>query len=354
MEGKMILQNSVRGSRFAAGALALFSVMVLMVGPVCADSIRLTGSGASFPFPLYTTWFKMFNKANPSILIDYQSKGSGAGIKDLINHTVDFAASDAAMSDEDMAKVSEGVQLLPLTAGTVVIAYNLPGNPKELKLSREVYPAIFLGKITKWNDPKIAKDNPGIKMPDLDITVVRRADSSGTTFVFSQHLSAISEEWKNGPGTGTSVKWPSSDKIVAAPKNDGVTATIKQTPGSIGYIEYTYAALAKVEMASLQNKAGKFVAPSLETGTEALSNAKIPADMRVWLPDPEGDNSYPIATYTWLLCYKKYEDPKKAEALRNVVDWCLTEGQKVSPKLHYIPLPADVVKRVKEETANIK
>lgn len=350
----MILNNFCKPFRIAAAALALFSMSVLMAGSACADSIRLTGSGASFPFPLYTTWFKMYHKANPNVFIDYQSKGSGAGIKDFINHTVDFAASDAAMNDEEMAKVKEGVQLLPMTAGTVVLAYNLQGNPQGLKLSREVYPAILLGKITKWNDPKIAKDNPNIKLPDLDITVVRRADSSGTTYVLTKHLSAVSEEWQKGPGTGKTVKWPSSDKIVAAPKNDGVTATIKQTPGAIGYIEYTYAKLAKVNMASLQNKAGKFVAPSDESGAAALANAKMPPDMRVWLPDPEGDGSYPVTTYTWMLFYKKYDDPKKAEMVRKVVDWCLTEGQKVSPKLAYIPLPENVVQKVKEAANNIK
>jgi phosphate transport system substrate-binding protein len=350
----MTLRNVGTAFRAATAGLALFSIMLLVVGPASADSIRLTGSGASFPFPLYTTWFKMYHNAHPDVLIDYQAKGSGAGIKDFINHTVDFAASDAAMNDEEIAKVKDGVQLLPMTAGTIVLAYNLPGSPKGLKLSREVYPAIFLGKITKWNDPRIAKDNPDIKLPDREITVVRRADSSGTTYVFTKHLSAVSEAWKKGPGTGKTVKWPSSDKIVAAPKNDGVTATIKQTPGAIGYVEYTFAKLAKVNMASIQNKAGKFVAPTDGTGSAALANAKIPADMRVWLSDPEGEQSYPIATYTWMLFYKKYKDPKKAESLRKVVDWCLTEGQKASPKLGYIALPENVVKTVKEAAQNIK
>lgn len=350
----MILRKSVTGLRCATAGLFLFAILLLLVGTASADSIRLTGSGASFPFPLYTTWFKAYHKVNPDAFIDYQAKGSGAGIKDFINHTVDFAASDAAMNDEEIAKVKEGVQLLPMTAGTVVLAYNLPGNPKGLKLSREVYPAILLGKITKWNDSRIVKDNPDIKLPNLDITVVRRADSSGTTYVFTKHLSAISEDWKKGPGTGKTVKWPSSDKIVAAPKNDGVTATIKQTPGAIGYIEYTYAKLAKVNMASLQNKAGKFVAPSDAAGAAALANAKMPSDLRVWLPDPDGDKSYPIATYTWMLFYRKYTDAKKAEALRKMVHWCLTEGQKASPKLGYIPLPQNVVKTVEEAAKNIK
>ena len=235
------------------------------------------------------------------------------------------------MTDEQIAKVPGGVQLLPMTAGEIVLAYNLPG-VKELRLSREVYPAIFLGKITKWNDPKIAAVNPGVKLPDLQITVVRRADSSGTTFVFTNHLSAISPEWKKDHGAGNSVNWPSSDKIVAAPKNDGVTATIKQTTGAIGYIEYGYAKLAKVPVALLQNKAGQYVRAGGEGGAQALVSAKLPADMRLWLPDPEGAKAYPIATYTWMLFYKKYEDPEKAAALRKMIEYCLTEGQKISTR----------------------
>jgi phosphate transport system substrate-binding protein len=347
--------------RRSVSAVAYVIAIAMVVGLLCgeapqarADQVRLTGSGASFPFPLYMTWFKDFSRSNKGVLVDYQAKGSGAGIKDFINHTVDFAASDAAMKDEEMAKVKEGVQLLPMTAGTVVLAYNLSGKIKELKLSREVYPKIFLGEIKKWNDPKIAKDNPGVKLPDLDITVVRRADSSGTTFVFTKHLSAISDAWKNGPGLGKTVNWPSSDKIVAAPKNDGVTATIKQTPGAIGYIEYGYAKLAKVPMALLQNKAGKFVAANAKTGAAALAEAKLPPDLRVWLPDPGGEKSYPITTYTWMLFYKKYDDPKKAEWLRKLIKYCLTKGQKMSDKIGYVPLPKNVVEAVGKASANIQ
>ncbi len=298
---------------------------------LCSRSVlgtesRLTGSGASFPFPLYSTWFKDYHKVNKDVLINYQAKGSGAGIKDFINHTVDFAASDAAMTDEQMAQVKEGVQLLPMTAGTIVLAYNLPGNPQGLKLSREAYSKIFLAQIKKWNDPLIAKDNPGMKLPDLDITVVRRADASGTNFVFTKHLSAISPAWEKGPGSGMTVKWPNSDKIVAAPKNDGVTATIKQTPGAIGYIEYGYAQMAKVHMALLQNKAGKFIMPTAASGSAALANVKLPADMRAWLPDPAGDKSYPIATYTWMLFYKKYPDAQKVKAIHGMIE-VLSEGR---------------------------
>jgi len=326
----------------------------LMVQPAFAgESVRLVGSGASFPFPIYSAWFKAFSGMNNGITVDYQAKGSGAGIQDLINKTVDFAASDAAMTDEEMAKVAGGVQLLPMTAGEIVLSYNLPGNPK-LKLPRDVYAGIFLGKITKWNDPKVKAANPGVDLPDTAITVARRADASGTTFVFTQHLSAISPEWKSAHGLGTTVNWPSSDKFVAAPKNDGVSATIKQTPGAIGYVEYAFAIGAKLTMAELQNKAGQFMAPSAEGGAEALANVKLPADLRAWAPDPDGAKSYPIVSYTWMLFYKKNTDAKKAAAMRQMVEYSLTEGQKISDKMGYIPLPKKVLEEVRKASANIQ
>jgi len=340
--------------RLMVAVLVMVGVSALVTSMASAqDKLRLTGSGASFPFPLYSTWFKNFSTAQKSISVDYQAKGSGAGIQDFINHTVDFAASDAAMTDEEMAKVPGGVQLLPMTAGEIALAYNLAG-VKGLKLPRDVYAGIFLGKITKWSDPKIKAANPGASPSDQDITVVRRADSSGTTFVFTTHLSAISEEWKKGPGAGTTVKWPSGDKLVASPKNDGVAATIRQTPGAIGYVEYAFAKFAKLEMASLQNKAGQYVTPGGKGGEEALASVKLPADLRAWLPDPEGAQAYPIATYTWLLLYKKNPDAKKAAALRELVDYCLTEGQKVSSQMGYIPLPPSVASVVKKAAENVQ
>jgi phosphate transport system substrate-binding protein len=333
--------------------LGLGLAVVSAVSADAQDRVRLTGSGASFPFPLYSAWFKTFSTKQKIVAVDYQAKGSGAGIQDFINRTVDFAGSDAAMTDEEMAKVPGGVQLLPLTAGEIALAYNLDG-VKGLKLPRDVYAGIFLGKITKWSDPKLKAANPGLTLPDKDITVVRRADSSGTTFVFTTHLSAISDEWKKGPGTGTTVRWAESNKFVAAPKNDGVTATIRQTPGSIGYVEYSFAKFAKVEMALPQNKAGQFVAPGGPGGAEALAGVKLPDDLRAWLPDPEGAGAYPIVTYTWLLAYKKNQDAKKAAALRELVDYCLTDGQKVSAQMGYIALPDRVADAVRRASANIQ
>lgn len=315
--------------------------------------MRLVGSGASFPFPIYSAWFKDFSRKTDGVVVDYQAKGSGAGIQDLINKTVDFAASDAAMTPEQIAQVKDGVVLLPMTAGEIVLAYNLPGQPKGLKLPRDVYPDIFLGKITRWNDPRIVAANPEIKLPDLPITVVRRSDASGTSFVFTKHLSAISPEFKEKVGFGTTVSWPSSDKFVAAPKNDGVTATIKQTPGAIGYIEYGYAKLTKADTALLQNAAGKYIAAGEASGKAALATAKLPEDLIAWVEDPAGDESYPIVSFTWMLFYKN-QDPQKAEYLRKLVEYGLTSGQKISDSMGYIPLPENVVEKVKAASAKIQ
>ncbi|MGI6638944.1 MAG: phosphate ABC transporter substrate-binding protein PstS [Desulfobulbus sp.] len=328
-------------------ALAGFSV------PALADTVRLTGSGASFPAPLYTTWFKDFGRVNKDIQINYQSKGSGAGVRDFQNGTVDFAASDSGMSEEQVASAKQGVQMLPMTAGEIVLAYNLK-DVKELNLPREVYIDIFMGKIKNWNDPKIAAANTGTTMPDQEITVVTRADSSGTNFVFTQHLSAISPEFKEKVGFGNSVNWPSEAKMVKSPKNDGVTATITQTPGAIGYIEYGFAHMSKLPMAVLENKAGKYVAPGGEGGPAALAGAEFPEDMLLWVSDPEAENAYPIVTYTWMIFAKKYDDPKKAEALQKMIAYGLGEGQKIATKAGYIELPAAVVEKVKTAAQNIQ
>jgi phosphate transport system substrate-binding protein len=317
-------------------------------------SVKLQGSGASFPAPLYGRWFKEYSSVTPGVRVDYQAKGSGGGIKDFIEHTVDFGASDAAMDDDEIAQVAEGVVLLPMTAGSVVLAYNLPELHKPLRLPRDVYAKIFLGQISSWSDPAIAAANTDVKLPNLPITVVRRADSSGTTFVFTNHLSAISSDFAKSPGVGKSVNWPESDKFIAAPKNDGVTATIKQTPGAIGYIEYGFAEQAKLPMAELENAAGNFVAPTLENANAALAGVKMPEDLRAWLPDPSNEHAYPIVSYTWLLCYRKYDDSQKAEAVKNLVRWCLTEGQKSSAEMGFVPLPENVVSIVTEKLRTIQ
>ncbi|MBE9225276.1 phosphate ABC transporter substrate-binding protein PstS [Phormidium sp. LEGE 05292] len=311
---------------------------------------RLTGAGASFPAPLYQRWFSDFNKKNPSTQISYQSVGSGAGVQQLINGTVDFGASDVAMTDAEMAKVSRGVVLIPATAGSVVVGYNLPG-VNSLKLSRTTLPAIFLGEIKSWDDPRIAKDNPGVKLPKTPITVVYRADGSGTNAIFTEHLSAISPTWKSKVGSGKSVSWPTGQ---GAKGNEGVTAQIKQTPGAIGYIEYGYARSNKIPYASLQNKAGNFVAPTLENSRAALASIQLPSNLRAFAPDPSGGNSYPIVTYSWILAYKTYPDANKAKALKQALNYGLTTGQDVADDLGYIPLPPSVVSKSQAAVNSIK
>ena len=341
-------------SLMKSAALAVAVSLCATSMSFAAESVRLTGSGASFPAPIYLTWFKDFSNKTPGVTVDYQSKGSGAGVQDFLNKTVDFAASDSAMKDEDIAKVAEGVQLLPMTAGEIVLAFNLPGNPKELKLPRDVYSNIFLGKITNWNDPQIAAANPGLKLPDMPITVVVRADSSGTTAVFTKHLASINPEFQKELGEGNTVNWPASDKFIKSPKNDGVTATVRQTPGAIGYIEYGFAKLAKVDFAQLQNKAGHYVVPNAESGAEALAAVKMPESLVSWLPDPDGAKSYPITSYTWMIFRKHNDSPAKAKAMREMVEYSLTEGQKIADSMGYIPLPKSVVEQVRKASANIQ
>ncbi|MGL5872511.1 MAG: phosphate ABC transporter substrate-binding protein PstS [Xenococcaceae cyanobacterium] len=307
-------------------------------------SVSLTGAGASFPAPLYQRWFSEYNKANPNVQVSYQSVGSGAGVEQFIQGTVDFGASDTAMKNDEIAKVKQGVVLLPMTAGSIVLGYNLPElKGQEVKLSRDAYVGIFLGNITKWNDPAIAKTNPGVNLPDKKITVVHRSDGSGTTSVFTQHLATINPGWAGKVGSGKTVEWPTG---VGAKGNEGVTAQILQTDGSIGYIEYGYAKQQEIAIATLQNKAGQFVAASPQAAAKALQAVKLPENLRAFILDPTGADSYPIVTYTWILAYKKYDDPNKLQAFKGVMNWALTDGQKFSEELGYVPLPPAVVQKV--------
>lgn len=340
--------------------LVCTSVSIAAVSSPAFAEANVVGSGASFPFPIYSKWFKDFSKMHDA-RVDYQAKGSGAGIQDFLNHTVDFAASDAAMKDKEMMQVEGGAVLLPMTAGEVVLAYNLKG-VKSLKLPRDVYPAIFLGKVTKWNDPRIVSANPGVKLPDEDITVVTRSDSSGTSYVFTKHLSAISPEFDTMVGTAKSPQWPSSSKLIKAPKNDGVTATIKQTPGAIGYIEYGYAKLTGTPTAMLQNKSGKYMAPGAESGAAALASAEFSEgnlpnsdapNLIAWVSDPSGADSYPIASFTWMLFYREQDDDKAA-TLRAMVEYCLDHGQQIADSMGYIPLPENVIAKVREASKLIQ
>jgi phosphate transport system substrate-binding protein len=313
--------------------------------------VELHGAGASFPAPLYDRWFKAFVASHPGVRVDYQSVGSGAGVTQFTNKTVEFGASDSAMTDEEIAKVDKGVQLVPMTAGSVVLAYNLPELTSPLRLSRAAYAGIFLGKITKWNDPAIAAANPGTKLPATNITVVHRADSSGTTFVFTQHLTEINTDWKTGPGTSKSPNWPVG---IGSKGNEGVTSSLQQTPGAIGYVEYGYAKQSNLSTAALENKAGAYVTASTASGQAALAGNELPENLRLFLPDPDGRDAYPIVTYTWLLAYRSYDTPDVANALKDVIRYCLDEGQKISEEMGYIPLPPSVVAADLKALDNIK
>jgi phosphate transport system substrate-binding protein len=341
--------------------LLVSMLMSAMSLSVAHADLKLNGSGASFPAPIYNKWFKDYSKQTDGVRIDYQSKGSGAGIRDFINETVDFAASDAAMEDSEISQVKKGAILLPMTAGEVVLSYNLK-DVEELKLPRDVYPEIFMGKITKWNDPKIQAANPDVKLPDQKITVVVRSDSSGTSYVFTNHLSAINADFKTAVGGSKSPSWPAAGNILKAHKNDGVTATIKQTPGAIGYIEYGFAKLTKSPTAMLQNQKGTFVAAGSEGGEAALATTDFPtnmlpgsdvADLRGWATDPSGEAAYPIATFTWLLVYKDQEDDK-AKAMKDLIEYMVTTGQKSAEQMGYIPLPENVVEKVRNAAKMIK
>lgn len=314
-----------------------------------SEGVRLQGAGASFPAPLYQKWFKSYGATHDGVQIDYQSVGSGSGVKSVIDKTVDFGASDAAMTPEDMAKVEGGVQLLPMTAGCIVLTYNLKG-VTDLKLSRAAYAGIFLGKVKKWNDPLITKQNPGVTFPDQPVNVVVRADGSGTTFVFTKHLSAISPEFAQNPGVNTLPNWPAGTRSKG---NEGVTASVMTTPGAIGYIEYGYAKSQNLPMAMLENKSGSFVEPTTASAQAALATAQFPEDLIAWVPDPDVKDAYPIATYTWLICYKQYHDKGKFQTLQGLLTYCLTDGQKESEALGYIPLPTAVADKAKAAIQNI-
>ncbi|AFY48740.1 phosphate ABC transporter, phosphate-binding protein [Nostoc sp. PCC 7524] len=307
-------------------------------------NVALTGAGASFPAPLYQSWFKDLNKKYPNLQVNYQSVGSGAGVEQFLKGTVDFGASDVAMKDEEIQQVAadKGVLLLPMTAGSIVLAYNLPG-VQEMKLPRAVYVDILLGNIKTWNDPKIAAANPGVNLPNQPITVVYRSDGSGTTGVFTQHLSAISPDWKSKVGDGKTVNWPVG---VGAKGNEGVTAQIQQTQGSIGYVEYGYAKQNKLNFAALENKSGKFVVPTDESASKTLESVTLPENLRAFITDPEGADSYPVVTYSWILAYKNYPDAAKGKAMEAMIEYGLTEGQKIAAELGYVPLPQNVVQKV--------
>jgi phosphate transport system substrate-binding protein len=317
--------------------LALAALLLLGGSAAAAAPILVNGAGATFPYPLYSKWFSDYNKLFPDIRFNYQSIGSGGGIQQFTAGTVDFGASDAPMGAEEQARVPDVVHV-PTVLGAVVVTYNAP--VQGLRLTPAVLADVFLGKITKWNDAKLAAVNPGTALPDAAITVVRRSDGSGTTYVFTDYLSKISPEWKEKAGTGKSVSWPVG---LGGKGNEGVTGLVKQTPGSIGYVELAYASQNKLPTALLQNKDGNFVAPSIAATSAAAAGVTIPADYKVSVTNASGKDAWPIASFTYLLVHKDAKDQAKGDALVKFLWWAIHDGQAVAAPLEYAPLPKPVV-----------
>lgn len=317
--------------------------------------LQLNGAGATFPYVIYSKWFDVYQKKT-GVQFNYQSIGSGGGIKQIIEGTVDFGASDGPMSDEMLAeaKAKRGTDVLhiPMVMGAVVATYNLPNVGPDLKLTPDALAGIFLGEITRWNDPKIAAHNPGKNLPNRPIIVIHRSDGSGTTFIFVDYLSKVSETWRTKVGKGTSVNWPLG---LGGKGNEGVSGLVKQTQGSIGYVELAYAVKNNLPYAMIQNKAGQFVKPTLESVTAAAANEarSMPADLRVSITNAAGKDSYPISGFTWLLVYQQQRDPQKGKALVEFLRWAMKEGQQYAGDLLYAPLPKEVIALCERKIASI-
>lgn len=312
----------------------------------------LNGAGATFPYPMYSKWFSEYNKAYPNIQINYQSIGSGGGIRQVLAQTVDFGASDGPMTDQQLSEAKTKILHIPTVLGADVPAYNIPGVTGELKFTPEVLAGIFLGKITTWNDPGIAKTNPGVNLPSQTIIVVHRSDGSGTTYIWTDYLSKVSPEWANGPGKGTSVKWPVG---LGAKGNEGVAGMIRQMQGAIGYIELIYAVQNNISYGSVKNAAGVFVKASLDSVTEAAGSVKtMPADFRVSITNAPGKGAYPISSFTWLLIPAQSKDPAKGKILVDFLNWMLDHGEGMTSQLAYAPLPDNVVSKVRDAIKQVR
>ena len=321
------------------GLSLLAGALVTGSGVYAAQLIN--GAGATFPYPIYSKWFDEFHKKNPEAEINYQSIGSGGGIRQVLEGTVDFGASDGPMSDEQLSQAKIPILHLPTVLGAVVATYNLPG-VQNLKLTPEALAGIFLGKITKWNDPVLVKENPGVSLPAVPIVPVHRSDGSGTTYVFTDYLAKVSPEWEKTVGRGTSVNWPVG---IGGKGNEGVTGLVKQTPNSIGYVELVYALQNKLAYADVRNHAGRYVPPSLDSVTAAAAGAaaKMPADFRVSITDAPSPDAYPISSFTWLLIPSRIADETKGDIIKQFLGWMLSDGQAMTTPLNYAPLPPAVI-----------
>ena len=331
--------------------IALAALFVASAGGFAHAQTLINGAGATFPYPIYSKWFDEYARVDQGARFNYQSIGSGGGIRQITARTVDFGASDGPMTDDQLGKAPGNLLHIPTVLGAVVTTYNLAGNPK-LRFTPDILADIFLGRITKWNDAKIAAVNPGVSLPDQAILVVHRSDGSGTTYIWVDYLSKVSKEWDAKVGRGTSVNWPVG---LGGKGNEGVAGQIKNTPGALGYVELAYAIKNNLPAASVRNAAGKFVEPSIETTTAAAaaSATNMPADFRVSLTNPPGDHAYPIASFTWLLVYKDQPDETKGKLLVKFLWWMIHDGQKYTSDLLYAPLPPQVVKQVEARLGEI-
>jgi len=337
-------------------SIAMLMLVCALVLNACSGStsseVRLQGAGATFPNPIYQKWFSAYNQSHPNLKFDYQSIGSGGGIKQISERTVDFGGSDAPMKDDDLKAAKGEILHIPTVLGADVITYNLPGVATDLKLTPEAIAGIFLGNIKHWNDPQIGSANPGVNLPASEIVVVHRSDGSGTTFVFTDYLSKISVEWKEKVGAGTSVNWPAG---LGAKGNEGVTGQVKQTPNSIGYVELIYAEQNKLPYAAVKNSAGEFARPALDSITAAAAGAatQMPDDLRISITNASGAGAYPIASFTYLLVYKEQQDQAKGKALVDFLWWAIHDGEQMAKELLYAPLPSEVVKRAEAKINSI-
>jgi phosphate transport system substrate-binding protein len=321
-------------------------------GGSSTNEIRLQGAGATFPNPLYQKWLSEYGKLNPNVKIDYQSIGSGGGIKQIQARTVDFGASDSPMKDDDLKAAPGEILHIPTVLGAVVLTYNLSGVTQPLRFTPDVIADIFLGKIKKWSDPRLKTDNAGVTLPDSDITVVHRSDGSGTSAVFTDYLSKVSPEWKEKVGSGTSPNWPVG---IGGKGNEGVTGQVKQTPNTIGYVELAYAGQNKLPVALVKNKSLNFVEPSIDAVTSAAAGsvATTPDDLRVSITDAAGATAYPISSYTYILVYKAQPDQGKGKALIDFLWWGIHDGEKFAKDLQYAPLPDEIIKRAEAKINSI-
>ena len=324
----------------------------LLVGVPFAGAQQITGAGATFPAPVYQKWFGEYHTLHPEVQINYQSIGSGAGIQQLTSGTVDFGASDMPMTDEQISKLKAKAFHFPTVMGAVVPTYNVAGLGQDFKFSGEALAGIFMGTVKKWNDPLLAKENKGAKLPNEDIVVVHRSDGSGTSFVWTDYLSKVSPEWKNKVGANTSVSWPVG---LGGQGNEGVAGTVKQTPNSIGYVELIYAVQNKMDYGSVKNAAGEFVKASLESVSEAAAGAakNMPDDFRVSITNAPGKKAYPISSFTWLLIPAQIPDAGKSKSIKAFLQWMLADGQKIAPTLDYAALPKEVVAKETKQIAQI-